>query len=137
MLLAVGVPLPAALPEQDGLAQAADAVNLASVPQRLRFPEITIRRDPFLATGVATEGGAAVGDRNGGGIVLPPNAAASTPVLRAVILGSVPKALVEIAGRSAIVGIGSPLADSTVVEISPTSLLLEDGVMLALPGNQP
>ena len=68
---------------------------------------------------------------------LPPNAGAGVPVLRAVIDGVPPRALVEIGDRPVIVRIGSHLGFSTVTGIADGEVRLDDGRVLRLTGTQP
>jgi hypothetical protein len=54
------------------------------------------------------------------------------PVIRGIALGASPKALVEIGGRTFVVGLGSSLQRNVVTEIDSTGLLLADGSRLHL-----
>ena len=66
-----------------------------------------------------------------------PNAAAAGPVLRGVIVGSKPRALLEMGGKLTIVGIGTPIGNSTVLAISEKAIVLDDGETLRLPEGRP
>jgi hypothetical protein len=111
------------------------------LPGRIRYPEPDVRRDPFVPSEPAAEHGAAWRD-DAGGIVLPPNAGAAqtsarAPLVRGVVLGPHPSALVEIGGRSFVVKTGSPLLGSSVRSIVKTGLFLQDGEELRFPERQP
>lgn len=121
------------------------------VPARLTFPAYEIRRDPFVPEGALRakiDGGVVptnVGQGNDVGIVLPPNAGASqgsvpaTPlgstigsVVRAIVLGDPPRALVEAGGMVRVLGVGDRLGDLTVVGITAGRVTLSDGSALIL-----
>jgi hypothetical protein len=113
-------------------------IDPPAVPERIHFPTIVIRRDPFAASPDALATESSTGDgSDAASLVLPPNAAIAAPVVRAVILGDDPKALVDLAGRPLVVGIGTPLADSTVVAITRTAVVLQDGERLRMTGWHP
>lgn len=128
--------------------------NLAA-PTRLTFPVYEISRDPF----VPQEGIRAkldytvsmnVGQTGDVGVILPANAgaleskvAAPLPagsgvdlVVRAIVLGDPPRALVEVAGTVRVVGIGDRLGEQTVVGITAGRVSLSDGSALMLNGRQ-
>jgi hypothetical protein len=93
---------------------ARDTVALAA----LRYPAVVVRRDPF--DGVAAA-----------------QALSGTVIVRAVMLGDVPKALVESGGGPTIVGIGASLAQSTVTSIAQDGIRLADGRVFRLAAAQP
>lgn len=72
-----------------------------------------------------------------GGEALPPNVGAGVLVLRAVVDGRPPRALVEIGDRPIVVRVGSRLGWATVTAISPGEVRLDDGRTLRLAGAQP
>ena len=78
--------------------------------------------DPFVPDAVAAE---------------ETNEAGTPASVGAVILGAEPKALVEVSGRSELVGIGSSLAGGTVVSITRNGILLDDGVRLPFLAGRP
>lgn len=90
----------------------------APAPTRLAFPKIAIERDPFVSDATAAVVGGALPD--------------GQPAVRAVVLGLTPKALVEIAGRSRIVGIGDRLGDTLILGIDAAGVRLENGERLPL-----
>lgn len=112
------------------------ASNVPLVPAALEIPALTIRRDPFAAPATASPLGGLPGDPSAG-MVLPPNAAAGAPVLRAIVAGPQPKALIDVGGRPTVVGIGSPLAGSAVAAIGKTVVVLDDGRTLHLSEERP
>lgn len=109
--------------------------GLPEIPPPLTYPELKIRRDPFLRARppVADDDDALPAD-----LVLPPNAGiASPPHLQALILGAEPKALVEIDGRTAIVGVGTKLQGAAVVGIDARGIELDNGQHLGLERRNP
>lgn len=137
-LLAIAA-VPAALSAEDGDRELVPQFDPPPVPERLHFPTLVIRRDPFAANIASVSDGVTSADAGGdpSDLVLPPNAAVASPVLRAVILGPSPKALVEVAGRAIVAGIGTPLGNSTVVAITGNSVVLQDGQSLRLAEKHP
>ena len=114
-----------------------------ALPGRLRYPTPEVRRDPFVANvDVPDAGGGLEGAV--AGIVLPPNAGASetaqttgAAVVRGVLLGTKPGALVETGGRVVFVHVGSPLLGSSVSSIGASGVALQDGETLRFPEKQP
>lgn len=124
------------------------------VPAHLTFPAYEVGRDPFVpeaAVRAKFNGGVLPmgdGQSSGIGIVLPPNAGASQggvppailpgstmgPVVRAIVLGDPPRALVEAGGTVRVLGIGDRLGDLTVVGIAAGRVTLSDGAALILGG---
>jgi hypothetical protein len=112
------------------------AIALPAIPPPLTYPDVTVRHDPFDRPAVALV------DADGGvlpaGFVLPPNAGiASPPRVDAVILGTEPKALVEVDGRSVIVSVGTKIEGSSVVGIDSQGIDLENGERLVFASPQP
>ena len=69
------------------------------------------------------------------GIVLPPNdGIVAAPVVRAVVLGKHPKALLEIDGRTRIVGAGARLRGIAIDAVTAQGVTLEDGERLPVDG---
>lgn len=123
---------------------------LPLVPQRLTYPAVVVDRDPFVSAqpAVPVANGLSDAGSDDPGIVLPPNDAAGSvngapganaalPIVRAIILGPSPKALVDANGRSAVVGIGSPLGGSTIVTMSANAVELADGTSFPLFQSHP
>ncbi len=124
------------------------------VPAHLTFPAYEISRDPFVPAGpmrAKLDGDAAAmsaGPSGDIGVVLPPNAGASqsgvpagvppgptmASILRAIVLGDPPRALVEVGGTVRIVGVGDHLGELTIVGIAPGHVALSDGSLLILDG---
>jgi hypothetical protein len=109
---------------------------LPEIPPPLTYPELTIRHDPFIRAAVPVTGGDE--DMLPPDFVLPPNAGiASPPHLKALILGGSPKALVEVEGQSAIVGIGMKLEGAAIVRIDARGVELDNGERLGLEVRRP
>ncbi|HEY1975521.1 MAG TPA: hypothetical protein VGG89_03130 [Candidatus Baltobacteraceae bacterium] len=109
--------------------------ELPSIPPPLSYPALTIRHNPFVRPlpPIAGDDDALPPD-----LVLPPNAGiASPPRVQALILGAVPKALVEVEGHTAIVGVGTKLEGSAIVRIDSRGLELDNGERLELEGRRP
>jgi hypothetical protein len=105
---------------------------LPELPSRLEFPAVVITHDPFIPS---TAAALPVSEALSGGassVAIP-----TTPVVRAVITGPTPKALVDIDGTPQVVGIGSELAGSVVRSISADAVNLENGHSLPFSGKQP
>jgi hypothetical protein len=91
----------------------------------LLYPHIDVARDPFVPAAAAV---APDGTR------LP---IGTNPVLvRAIILGASPHALIDLAGREQIVGVGDALLETAVTGIDERGVHLENGESLAYPQGQ-
>ena len=115
----------------DGLgARGARAFALPDVPGALTFPQALVRHDPFAErSGDAF----AADDDDAPDFVLPPNAAAdAVPVVRAIVMGNNPRALVDIGGRTVIVRAGGLLGETKIVRIDADGVLLENGNRIVL-----
>jgi hypothetical protein len=90
-----------------------------------------------------------VGQGSDIGIVLPPNSGASQgyvpqgpggstlgPIVRAIVLGDPPRALIEAGGTVRVLGVGDRLGALTVVGIAEGRVTLSDGSALILDGNR-
>ncbi|HKE36286.1 MAG TPA: hypothetical protein VKB39_02585 [Candidatus Baltobacteraceae bacterium] len=109
--------------------------GLPGIPPPLTYPKLEIRHDPFLRPKPAN---ADDDDALPADLVLPPNAGiASPPHLQALILGAEPKALVEVDGRTAIVGVGTKLEGAAIVGIDARGIELDNGQRLGLEGRNP
>ncbi len=113
-----------------------------ALPGRLSYPTPEVRRDPFVPSGDVPPGGDL--DDAVAGIVLPPNAGASetgqaagAAVVRGVLLGTPPGALVETGGRIVLVHVGSPLLGSSVSSIGASGVALQDGEALHFTERRP
>jgi hypothetical protein len=126
------VPL-AALPGpamEEGASSAAPP-GLPELPERLVYPALNVRHDPFAR---ATQPPGAEDDADPG-IVLPPNdGIAAAPIVRAVVLGEHPKALLEIDGRTRIVGVGARLRGIAIEAVTSQGIRLDDGERLPVDG---
>lgn len=104
---------------------------LPEIPPPLTYPALTIRHDPFLRDALSVAG--ADDETLPPDLVLPPNSAiASPPHVKALILGAEPKALVEIDGQTAIVGVGMKLEGAAIVGIDSRGIELDNGDHLGL-----
>ena len=105
------------------------AGDVPAVPERLRFPEIHVRRDPFVPDGSAhAESSPAplvVGNAAGA-------AGPQIPLVHAVVLGPKPEALVEVDGSVRIFSIGDSLGGAAITAIDRSGVVLSDGRSLAL-----
>jgi hypothetical protein len=120
------------------------AISSPTSLQPLQYPALSLSRDPFLAPPSLTFGAGVPGPIPGSlpGFVLPPNmgvsadsAPAIDPVrvsLRAVVVGGIPKALLQIGARTIFVGVGSRVGSSIVVKIDARSVQLSDGTRVSL-----
>jgi hypothetical protein len=132
--------LPLAMPPRTSAGAAHDISSamrvLPDIPPPLTYPAVTIRHDPFVRAALPITGGD--DDMLPPDFVLPPNAGiASPPHLKALILGVSPKALVEIDGQTAIVGIGMKLEGAAIVRIDSRGVELDNGERLGLEVRRP
>jgi hypothetical protein len=114
-----------------------------ALPGRLRYPTPEVRRDPFVTNADVPVAAGGLEDAVAG-IVLPPNAGASgasqttgVAVVRGVLLGTPPSALVETGGRVVFVHVGSPLLGTLVSSIGASGVALQDGETLRFPEKHP
>lgn len=132
--------LPLAVPPRTSAGSAASVPGtmpvLPEIPPPLRYPALTIRHNPFERAALPIAGGddyTLPPD-----LVLPPNAGiASPPHVKALILGAVPKALVEVDGQTAIVGVGTKLEGAAILHIDSRGVELDNGERLGLEGRRP
>lgn len=136
---------PTVIPAEGGDSDRTQPAATATA-ERFGFPLVEVRRDPFVPfPGDVTSTGASGDDST---FALPPNDAASglptgvprtgsAPTLRAIIVGTAPKALVDIAGRPTLVSVGSQLFRSTVVSIQKDGIVLANGESLGFSEGRP
>jgi hypothetical protein len=119
-------------------------INVPASLQPLQYPALSLRRDPFLAPPSLRPDAIPPEPIPGidPGFVLPPNLGASVDThsplgvsLRAVVFGDIPKALLQVGTRTVVVGVGSHVGGSIVVEIGADSVRLSDGTRLVLARN--
>lgn len=141
-LLVAPLTLPASFEAQAGVESGAFRQTIPQIPDRLVYPQIDVTRDPFAADRAPVHDDMTAVD--GLPIVLPANRGADAmnqepghAAVRAVIQGSSPQALIDIAGRTEVVGIGSAVAGSSVVKIDPGGVLLENGTRLPFEDKEP
>ena len=102
--------------------QAMHRESLPPVPGRMAFPDIAITRDPF-------EPNARVLARNG---IADARAGEALPVVRAVVTGAQPRALVETSGVVRVLAVGDSIGADTVTEIDANGIALSSGIHLPL-----
>jgi hypothetical protein len=137
VLIGLG-PFGSALPANEESPAPAIRFDVPYMPTHLAFPVVSVSRDPFVPAVAASVRTLADAETEAGAPgVLPPNAAAAGPVLRGVIVGSKPRALLEMGGKLTFVGIGTPIGNSTVLGISEKAIVLDDGETLRLPEGRP
>jgi hypothetical protein len=119
------------------------------VPKALTFPGVAVMRDPFVADPAALPLSGGVRFNGGGsdiGIVLPPNAGAdgilpaptaSGIVVRAVVIGSESRALVDSGDGVHVFSIGDRIGNATIVGIDRSGVTLSTGVRLTLQTRTP
>lgn len=133
LLLPLAIP-PRTSAEPNGFT--ANVRVLPEIPPPLTFPSLRIRHNPFLRPSQPIEGGEE--DVLPPDLVLPPNPGiASPPHLQALILGAAPKALVEVDGRTAVVGVGTKIEGSEITEIDARGIEFDNGERLELEGRRP
>jgi hypothetical protein len=105
---------------------------LPELPSRLEFPTIVITHDPFIPSSAAglPLGEAVAGAASGIDVT-------AMPIVRAVIVGASPKALVDIGETPQVVGIGSALGGSFVTSISAGGIQLQNGQTFRFSEKQP
>lgn len=104
------------------------AADVPATPERLRFPEIRVRRDPFVPDAAASPQRGLLFVGAGGGA----EHGLQMPIVHAVVLGAKPEALIEISGIVRVVGIGDALEDAAVTAIDTGGVVLSDGRTLPL-----
>lgn len=86
-----------------------------ATPGAMVYPPIQVERDPFAR----------------------PGGSPSLAVVRAVALGDVPTALIDLDGKTQFAGVGSTIAGSSVVSITQRGVELDDGTILPLREARP
>jgi hypothetical protein len=111
--------------ERDVLVQRFQETPLSPVPANA---SVTIDRDPFIAdnppgdvVGMHVIRGASTG------IALP-----GVPIVRAIVSGTSPRALIDENGHARVVQTGDPIAGSKIVSIRGDGIVLQNGVVLKL-----
>jgi hypothetical protein len=120
------------------------AINSPASLLPLQYPALSLRRDPFFAPQPPTSDAVPPELIPGiePGFVLPPNLGASadggSPVspigvsVRGIVVGGIPKAILQIGARTVFVGVGSRIGGSIVVVIDARGVRLSDGTRLLL-----
>jgi hypothetical protein len=136
--------MPLTVPPASPLARAEpapreSAISVPQVPGRLEFPSIHIERDPFVANSPlhgANEIRVIV-PANGGPEDAPSVSGAGFPLVRGIVLGDTPQALVEFGGSIKVVGVGDRLGNETVRSVNASSITLSSGVRLRIASARP
>ena len=92
-------------------------------PARVSFPDYAVQRDPFVAPRA---------DLSDPLLQSAGSRGASLPIVRAIILGTPARALIEVGGTMRVVGVGDRLGESAIVRIDADAVTLADGTHLAL-----
>lgn len=101
-----------------------DRFRLPAASGPIHFGTIKIVRDPFVSE--ALPGTSRSGTAN---IAAGPGEAA-VPIIRAIISGSSPRALLEEGGKLRIAGIGDRIGKARIVQIGGSAIQLANGTML-------
>ena len=129
LMLCIGalctLPFAQASSSRGSLRQSAELAHSPGLdlPGDSQQPPLLIGRDPFEASRSAVAASAA--------------AAMSQAIVRAVVLGERPRALVEIGGTTSMFEAGDRLAGSSIVVIDASGVLLANGVSLGLSRPHP
>ncbi|MBV8639370.1 MAG: hypothetical protein JO322_14920 [Candidatus Eremiobacteraeota bacterium] len=128
----------------------ATAISVPDIPGRLQFPPILVERDPFVAdvdsvTSVHSKNGPSSGfaTEDQIGIVLPPNAGAQgipatasvapgLPIVRGIVLGDAPQALIDLGSGVKVFSIGDQLGNDKITSIDTAGIMLSSGIRLAI-----
>jgi hypothetical protein len=111
-----------------GVHDTTDAAGLVPLA-RLTFPGYEINRDPFVPQGASGT------TADAGEMQMSSGQSNDTKVVRAIVLGDPPRALIETGGTVRVLGIGDRLGALTVSGISSGRVTLSDGSSLILDGN--
>jgi hypothetical protein len=95
--------------------------------EKLDYPPLDLRRDPFVPAAAYR---AAV--RNSSGV-----AGAGGTVIRAIVTGAEPRALIESNGSVRVVGIGDRIGSSAIIGIDARGVVIEGGLTLPIATDQP
>jgi hypothetical protein len=143
--------LPLTMPAVETVLAAPESVTRKEhlpLPQRSDVPPLLPFRDPFVPDQEAyTPAGSSTEEMlRGVNVVLPPNAGAQNQgalpgsgvglTLRAVVIGTDAKALVESSGEVRLVSVGDRLGDAFVIAIQRDGLKLSNGLRLTIDGTQ-
>lgn len=145
--------LPFTVPPTSGSARAQGlprpaTISVPDVPGRLKFPAIFVERDPFVAdedgmpVDLSRNIAEADDERSGAiGIVLPPNAGAQgqspdasggAPIVRGIVLGDAPQALVDVGNGVNVYTVGDQIGNDRIRSIDAGGIVLSSGVRLAI-----
>ncbi len=111
-----------------GAAAAHAVIRVPDEPANLPFPPIPLDRDPFVPDGSEIALASQSLSRNEG---------ATGVVLRAVVTGIEPRALIEAGSTVRVVGVGDKLGNATITEINKTEVVLSNGLELPLIPEHP
>ncbi len=148
--------LPFTVPPTSATARAQSAnhtspISVPDLPGKLEFPAISVERDPFVSDAPPASAQARLpfsADNSPTmddiGIVLPPNdgarsatpvmSAPGIPVVRGVVLGDVPEALVDFGSGVKVVSVGDSIGNDNVRTIDAGGVTLSSGLRLRIAG---
>jgi hypothetical protein len=113
---------PTSLDASAEILRAAPPISSPTVTGRMEFPMISVNRDPFVPdAGIIGRDLPQIGA-----------AAATQPVLRAVVSGEQPRALVEVDGSVRVLAIGDKIGADVISAIDAAGVTLSSGVRLVL-----
>jgi hypothetical protein len=110
----------------DPITPAVSGATIPQVPGRMQYPDISIARDPFVAdNGVLARNGVAQTTATTGNTT-------SLPLVRAIVSGDDPRALVEVNGSVRVLAVGDKLGGDAVASINQSGIELASGIHLGI-----
>lgn len=107
-------------------------MSMPSAPGRIEFPAISVSRDPFVPDQAALARNGVAPDLR----IAPMGAAIGSssllPIVRAVVTGDEPRALIENGGVVQVLAIGDKLGSETITSIDASGITLSSGIRLVL-----
>jgi hypothetical protein len=138
MLIVAGVAVLPLTTQSSSIAGAADAPGQSNDarlarPARLTFPGFALSRDPFVPEQAIREKLAHASAASTG--LVPGAPAPVAPLVRAIVVGDPPRALVEEAGTVRVLALGDRVGALRITAITAEALTLSDGshLLLATP----
>ena len=134
LIIGASAILPLTLPTSSVSASAGSIVHasgniaLPAIPGRMEYPEISISRDPFVADpGVLARSISALQTGSAGNM-----RPAFLPIVRAIISGDRPRALIEVNGNVRVFSVGDQIAGESVASIDQDGIQLSSGVRIGI-----